>query len=389
MSRFFLWAKAFNDEWNDLPHRALWVLALCAAFFAGVKLFPYVAPFALAAAVSAMIERPVRALTAAFRRRPRGRAAAAGAVVLLVTAMLLLALLLLTLRLVEEGKALIAAAPALIERATAAVTGWVEAFPFGLNLRDSRLERQLIDLLKTLGAQLAARAATLASGAAMGALKTATSLPTALLFLVLTLLGAFYLSRDREQALGWLRRMLPEKALAPLRRMRAGVGKCVVCQVRATIMLLFIIFIELTLGFCLMRIEYAVALAALIAAADALPVIGAGLFLLPAAAHGFLTGSLLRGIGFAALYAVTAVTRQLMEPKLIGRQLGLHPLSTMTAMYAGLRAMGFAGMLLGPLLLLVCKVTLTADPAQRAAFEQPLEPILRRRGGESSGSQKN
>ena len=131
------------------------------------------------------------------------------------------------------------------------------------------------------------------------------------------------------------------------------------------------------------------ALAALIAAADALPVIGAGLFLLPAAAHGFLTGSLLRGIGFAALYAVTAVTRQLMEPKLIGRQLGLHPLSTMTAMYAGLRAMGFAGMLLGPLLLLVCKVTLTADPAQRAAFEQPLEPILRRRGGESSGSQKN
>ena len=45
--------------------------------------------------------------------------------------------------------------------------------------------------------------------------------------------------------------------------------------------------------------------------------------------------------------------------------------------------------LLGPLLLLVCKVTLTADPAQRAAFEQPLEPILRRRSGESSGSQKN
>ena len=248
-----------------------------------------------------------------------------------------------------------------------------------------------VQLAQKYGAdtQLAARAATLASGAAMGALKTATSLPTALLFLVLTLLGAFYLSRDREQALGWLRRMLPEKALAPLRRMRAGVGKCVVCQVRATIMLLFIIFIELTLGFCLMRIEYAVALAALIAAADALPVIGAGLFLLPAAAHGFLTGSLLRGIGFAALYAVTAVTRQLMEPKLIGRQLGLHPLSTMTAMYAGLRAMGFAGMLLGPLLLLVCKVTLTADPAQRAAFEQPLEPILRRRGGESSGSQKN
>ena len=36
MSRFFLWAKAFNDEWNDLPRRALWVLALCAAFFAGV-----------------------------------------------------------------------------------------------------------------------------------------------------------------------------------------------------------------------------------------------------------------------------------------------------------------------------------------------------------------
>ena len=200
-----------------------------------------------------------------------------------------------------------------------------------------------------------------------------------LICLVLTLLGAFYLSRDREQALGWLRRMLPEKALAPLRRMRAGVGKCVVCQVRATIMLLFIIFIELTLGFCLMRIEYAVALAALIAAADALPVIGAGLFLLPGAAYGFLTGNLAHGIGFAALYAVTAVTCQLMEPKLIGRQLGLHPLSTMAAMYAGLRAMGVMGMLAGPLLLLACKVAMIADPEEAQALQKPLEPILKRR----------
>ena len=379
MSRFFLWAKAFNRDWNDLPRRALWVAALCAVFFVCAKLFPFVAPFAAAALIAACVEKPVRALTKLFGGRKGSRAAAAGVALVLAAALLTLVVLLIALRLIEEGKALVAALPELIESFTQTATDWIETFPFGLKLPNTRLEAQLIEMLTGLGAQLAARAANLASVAAMGALKTATALPDALLFAVLTLLGAFYFCVDRERILAGVRRFLPAKALERSAQVRAGIGKCLLCQVRATIMLMFIIFIELTLGFSLLRLEYAVAFAAIVAVLDALPVIGAGLFLLPGAAYGFITGNLAHGIGFAALYAVTAVTCQLMEPKLIGRQLGLHPLSTMAAMYAGLRAMGVMGMLAGPLLLLACKVAMIADPEEAQALQKPLEPILKRR----------
>ena len=388
MSRFFLWAKAFNRDWNDLPRRALWTAALCAVFFLCAKLFPFFAPFAVAALLAACVEKPVRALTKLFGGRRGSRAAAAGVALVLAAALAALAVLFIVLRLIEESKALVAALPGLIESFTQTATGWIESFPFGLKLPDTRMETQLIEMLTGLGAQLAARAANLASVAAIGALKTATALPNALLFAVLALLGAFYFCVDRERILAGIRRFLPAKALERSAQMRMGIGKCLLCQVRATIMLMFIIFIELTLGFTLLQLNYAVAFAAVVAVLDALPVIGAGLFLLPAAAYGFITGNLAHGIGFAALYAVTAVTCQLMEPKLIGRQLGLHPLSTMAAMYAGLHAMGVIGMLAGPLLLLACKIAMIADPKETQALQKPLEPILKRRGGDAEKESK-
>ena len=147
MSRFFLWAKAFNRDWNDLPRRALWVTALCAVFFACVKLFPFVAPFAVAALIAVCVEKPVRALTKLFGGRKGSRAAAAGVALALAAALAMLAVLFIMLRLVEEGKALIAALPGLIESLTQTVTDWVEAFPFGLKLPDTRLEAQLVEML--------------------------------------------------------------------------------------------------------------------------------------------------------------------------------------------------------------------------------------------------
>ena len=105
----------------------------------------------------------------------------------------------------------------------------------------------------------------------------------------------------------------------------------------------------------------AVLLALFIAVLDALPVIGAGLFLIPMMLYGIIVGDAGMAVGFGLIYLMTIVVRQLLEPRLIGRQLGLYPLATMMAMYAGLQAMGFLGMLLGPLMLLLCKVALTAD----------------------------
>ena len=123
-----------------------------------------------------------------------------------------------------------------------------------------------------------------------------------------------------------------------------------------------LIAVELTVGFVILRIPYSVLLALLIGIMDALPIIGAGLFLIPMSAIGFITGDIGMGVGVAVLYILTIVTRQIVEPRVVSVQLGLYPLVTMAAMYAGLCVMGFGGMLLGPVVVLILKAALSPPP---------------------------
>lgn len=105
-----------------------------------------------------------------------------------------------------------------------------------------------------------------------------------------------------------------------------------------------------------------------IGVADALPVLGAGLFLIPWSIAAFVVASR-SGRASACLYVGTVVIRQVLEPRIVGHNLGLYPLATMAAMYAGYRLLGFLGLLAGPVLLNVIVVVLEAD--ERASPADP------------------
>ena len=82
---------------------------------------------------------------------------------------------------------------------------------------------------------------------------------------------------------------------------------------------------------------------------DALPVLGTGAVLIPWSVICFLQGQTVRGVGLLGIYAVVWLLRAVLEPKLVGRQLGLDPLLTLVAMYAGFRFIGLIGMIGAPL----------------------------------------
>ena len=87
----------------------------------------------------------------------------------------------------------------------------------------------------------------------------------------------------------------------------------------------------------------------------ALPVFGTGTVLLPWAVLCCLEGNFPKGIALTALYLVIWLVRSIMEPKLMAKSAGLPPLPALMAMYVGFCAMGVAGMILGPILLLLVK----------------------------------
>ena len=118
---------------------------------------------------------------------------------------------------------------------------------------------------------------------------------------------------------------------------------------------MLITFFELLIGLMLLKAEGAFIISAVTAFLDALPVLGAGIVLLPWAAINLLTGDAARGIGLMILWGVITLVRSCIQAKLLGDQMGLPPLVTLMAIYAGWCLAGVWGMVLFPMLALTAK----------------------------------
>ena len=129
-----------------------------------------------------------------------------------------------------------------------------------------------------------------------------------------------------------------------------GLRDALLGWLKAQLKLMGISFTCLTMGFILLRIRYAPLAAALTALVDAFPVLGTGTVLIPWSILSMARGETARAIGLLGCYAAVALSRSILEPKLLGSHLGLDPLVTLAALYAGYRLWGLGGMLLAPLL---------------------------------------
>ena len=147
-----------------------------------------------------------------------------------------------------------------------------------------------------------------------------------------------------------------EKYLPALRRFR----HCLWAWFKAQGKLALVTWGIVTAGFLLLGIGKAPLWAGLVALVDAVPVLGTGTVLIPWAIVHFLQGNTLQGVGLLAIYGVAAVTRTVLEPRVVGKQLGLDPLLTLMAMYAGFRFLGIPGLLVTPILASAVKSILTS-----------------------------
>ena len=116
-----------------------------------------------------------------------------------------------------------------------------------------------------------------------------------------------------------------------------------------------------TLGFWILGVPYAPAWAILVALVDSIPILGTGTVLIPWALVHFFQGNTLDGMILLVIYAVAALTRTVLEPRLVGKHLDLDPLATLGALYAGFRLWGIPGLLLTPILASAAKSLLTRN----------------------------
>ena len=174
------------------------------------------------------------------------------------------------------------------------------------------------------------------------------------------LIAAFLISARLPKLRQIFRERLPqswrEKYLPALGRFRSLLWGWLKAQAK----LALVTWVIVTAGFWLLGISKAPVWAALVAFVDAVPVLGTGTVLIPWALVNLLQSRTLQAVGLLGIYGVAAVTRTVLEPRVVGRQLGLDPLLTLIAMYAGFRFWGIPGLLLTPILASATKSVVTA-----------------------------
>lgn len=189
--------------------------------------------------------------------------------------------------------------------------------------------------------------------------KLLTGAPGVLFALVVAIIVAYAISVEGSKGAKELLRLLPASWQAKLDellpRVKKRAGQISFRYLRAYFFLFLITWGELLAGFLILTVRYAFLLAFLVAFVDLLPILGTGSVLIPWGIVLILQGSVPTGVGLLVLYAFITLARQFLEPHLLGKSLGLHPVLTLFAGYAGWRLFGIFGMLLGPVVLILLK----------------------------------
>ncbi|TEB16570.1 pheromone autoinducer 2 transporter [Pelotomaculum sp. FP] len=184
--------------------------------------------------------------------------------------------------------------------------------------------------------------------------------PGTFTIMLVSLLATYFLARDRQLIIGLLLRYIPapwgEKTVAILQEITAAF----IGYLRAQAVLVLITIVLSVTGLYLIGADYALTMGLLIGVFDMIPVLGPATIYVPWIIWSFVTGATAFGVKLTILYGLVLVVRQVMEAKIVSANLGLHPLETLLAMYAGLKTIGLAGLILGPIILIGGKAVMKA-----------------------------
>ena len=122
---------------------------------------------------------------------------------------------------------------------------------------------------------------------------------------------------------------------------------------KAYFIIMVVTFFELWIGFLIMKLEHSVVLACIIAIFDFLPVFGIDMIMIPWIVICAFTNKISLALGLLIIYLVIVITKNILEPKLIAKGLGISPLVSLIGMYLGMKILGFVGLIIVPVILVI------------------------------------
>lgn len=199
------------------------------------------------------------------------------------------------------------------------------------------LKDSLLSALKNLISTLSGFAVNLVSG-------VATGVPSLILSLLAMIFSTVFVVGDYERIRSFTSSNMPRWLKKTLKNIKIYLTDTLFVVIRSYALIMLITFTELSILFTVFGIDNAILKAMLIAMVDILPILGTGGVMIPWAVISLVLGHTGLGVRLFTIYAIVTVVRNYIEPKIVGAQLGLHPIITLVSMFIGLRLFGFWGL---------------------------------------------
>lgn len=318
--------------------------AILFALAAGLLKFglPLLSPFILAFLIAYLLKRPVRFLA---RRTGLPHKAAAILLVFLFYATIGLFLAALSFKAFSAAGELPAKLPQIFRvYAEPVLTAVFQELEHAV----ARMDPTMLDALEYLWEQSTQSLGQFVSGLSMRSMAVlsgiASSLPALFIKLLFMVISTFFIAADYDRLTGFCLRQLSGRGREIFLQVKSYiVGTLFVC-IRSYALIMSITFVELAAGLTLIGVEHSLLIALGIAIFDILPVLGTGGVMLPWAALTALQGEYGMALKLAAVYLVITVIRNILEPKIVGSQIGLHPVVTLASMFVGAQLLGILGL---------------------------------------------
>lgn len=341
------------------------------AIYLGFQLAVFYLPFLIAFILSILIEPAIRF----FMKKTHLKRKTSSIIVFLIVLSILIGLITWAIMsLVSEASNLLVNLNQYFEKGS----DFINNLMAKIDLSRFQLSNTVVQTLQKAANDTLDQVSTWAKNILIRTIDQASQIPSILICVVISFLALYFMCTDKVYMIDQLEHHLPKLWVKKLGIHIKAISKSLGGYLKAECILIFISFIISIIGLYLFKImgfgvRYPLLAALGIGFVDALPIFGSGTVMLPWAVISAFDGNLSLAIAIFVLWVIMSIVRQLLEPKLVSKHIGIHPIFTLIAMYTGFKFIGIMGLLLGPIVLIILKniyATLLEQGVAKAIFER-------------------
>jgi sporulation integral membrane protein YtvI len=338
-----LWVK-----YQSAVKKLLLIIAIFATIYISITyLFPFFAPFVIAIIVSYINEPVIKLL----RKLKISRKIAAIISLLVTISALAFIITAGIIKIYNELTVL----QENINTYSSEISDQINAIIYKATDFYKALPVEVTDTITKNLATLSNKITTVITAIIQYAVSTISSIPKLTVFTIVTILATYFISSDKKKISLFFYRQMPLSWRKGIPDLKKDTFKALLGYFKAILILMGFTFIEMSVGLFILNVNYAFIIALVVGLAEAIPIMGTGVVMIPWILWQVFTGNMTLAFGLAVLYVLGILIRQIMEPKIVGSQIGLHPLVTLMSMYVGLKFFGVLGMFIGPISLIIVK----------------------------------